>query len=74
MGSSKRTVTTMTSVALLLLAASASAGSDFERSTVTPGKVPERPVLGFPGDPAHSFAVTWRTADRVDLPRAQVAP
>ncbi len=43
-------------------------------SLQTPGKVPERIILGFIGDPARSLAVTWRTPLAVEKPRAEIAP
>jgi predicted phosphodiesterase len=35
---------------------------------------PQRVILGWTGDPAHSQAVTWRTEKRADTPQVQFAP
>jgi hypothetical protein len=59
---------------VLLLGSAAAFSADFPPSVMTPGKVPERIILGFPGDPARSQAVTWRTAKPLDAPQAQIAP
>jgi acid phosphatase type 7 len=43
------------------------------KAAVMPGRVPERLVLGFAGDPVHTQAVTWRTSTLVEKPQAQIA-
>ena len=40
---------------------------------VNPEHDPQRVLLTFPGDPAHTQAVTWRTAQPVEKPQAQLA-
>ena len=35
---------------------------------------PQRVILGWTGDPAHSQAVTWRTDKRAETPQVQFAP
>src|SRR3974390_935003 len=35
---------------------------------------PQRVILGWTGDPAHTQAVTWRTDKRAETPQVQFAP
>ncbi len=74
-----RLLTSLSLAAALLLRAHPapslpSTGGDFPLSLQTPGKVPERIILGFVSDPARSLAVTWRTSLAVETPRAEIAP
>lgn len=39
-----------------------------------PGRIPDRIILTWQGDPAHSQSVSWRTDTSVAAPRAQIAP
>jgi len=68
----------LAAVALCLpqLSTSASIGASppvAEHGTPSPGEYPARIVLGWSGDPSRSMAVTWRTAQPVATPLAQVA-
>lgn len=70
---SRQTAALLLLAGLLLIAPSGTA-SDFPDALQTPGKVPERIILGFRGDPARSQAVSWRTRLPVDASRAELAP
>jgi 3',5'-cyclic AMP phosphodiesterase CpdA len=50
------------------------AGAEFPAAVQTPGLVPDRVVLGLVGDPAHGFAVAWRTEMPVEHAVVEVAP
>ena len=43
-------------------------------SAPAPEFAPERVILGWTGDPAHTQAVTWRTEKRAETPQVQFAP
>lgn len=57
----------------VLISLLALASLSFSQS-VDMGKFPKRIILNLTADPAHSEAVTWRTAAPVSNPQVQVAP
>lgn len=60
-------------IAVAALAVAAAFASEFRPAVLVPGRVPERIILGWRGDPATSQAVTWRTVLPVEHPQAQLA-
>ena len=60
-------------VAALTLATGVACREATSATAVAPDTAPVRIVLGWAGDPATSQAVTWRTADAVLAPQAQIA-
>jgi 3',5'-cyclic AMP phosphodiesterase CpdA len=64
------------SLALKAQEAKSNAGATPRRWGTAPTAefTPQRVILGWTGDPAHTQAVTWRTDKRAETPQVQLAP